>query len=66
MHHLEVMQYHQQCYSKLQKIEENYDALHFGKLYTVICQTGRLFGDEKLTNADILLFQFNFSDRKYS
>ena len=49
---------------KTAKTEENYAALPYAKLYTVIYQTGRSFGGEKRTNANILLFQLNFSDLK--
>ena len=42
------------------KIQRNYGALPSAKLYTVICQSGRLFEAKKRKNANILLYQLNF------
>jgi len=66
MHHLEGSASRAAVFLRTAKIESNYGALPSAKLYTVIYQIGRLFTPKKLTKADILLFQLNFSDRKYS
>jgi len=45
---------------KTAKIEGNYGALLFAKLYTVISHNGRSFEEKKLTNAHIFMFYLNF------